>query len=91
MMVSHRLINENIHSTAGLNYAMKVGLAGVLQVAVPLGLTILAATLSYFYFETPFLRLKRHFAAIDSQPPAAAGLGQETSQKIRESSSRAME
>jgi len=36
--------------------------------ALALGLTILTAALSYRYIETPFLRLKNHFARIQSRP-----------------------
>jgi peptidoglycan/LPS O-acetylase OafA/YrhL len=37
-----------------------------------LGLTILMAAISYRYFETPFLKMKKHHAVIESQPIAGA-------------------
>jgi peptidoglycan/LPS O-acetylase OafA/YrhL len=37
-----------------------------------LALTILMAALSYRYFETPFLKMKKRHAIIDSQPIAGA-------------------
>jgi peptidoglycan/LPS O-acetylase OafA/YrhL len=36
--------------------------------ALPFGLTILVAALSYRYLETPFLKMKRRHAFIGSQP-----------------------
>jgi peptidoglycan/LPS O-acetylase OafA/YrhL len=39
-----------------------------LKAASTLGLTILMASLSYRYFETPFLKLKKRHAVIESQP-----------------------
>ena len=41
---------------------------GCLQVISALALTILAAHLSYRYFESFFLRLKEHYAAVRSRP-----------------------
>jgi peptidoglycan/LPS O-acetylase OafA/YrhL len=43
-----------------------------LTLALSLGLTILLAALSYRYIETPFLKLKRRHAVIESQPIAGA-------------------
>ena len=40
----------------------------LLKGVLSLGLTILMAAISYRFFETPFLRLKRRHAVIDSQP-----------------------
>jgi peptidoglycan/LPS O-acetylase OafA/YrhL len=40
----------------------------LLKIAISLGLTVLAAALSYRYFETPFLKLKQRHAIIESQP-----------------------
>jgi peptidoglycan/LPS O-acetylase OafA/YrhL len=42
----------------------------LLKGAITLGLTISMAALSYRYFETPFLKMKRRHAVIESQPPA---------------------
>jgi peptidoglycan/LPS O-acetylase OafA/YrhL len=40
----------------------------VFTLGLPLGLTILMATLSFRYFETPFLRMKKRYAVIESEP-----------------------
>jgi peptidoglycan/LPS O-acetylase OafA/YrhL len=40
---------------------------------LPLGLTFAAAALSYRYFETPFLKMKRRHSVIESQPIQGAG------------------
>jgi peptidoglycan/LPS O-acetylase OafA/YrhL len=40
----------------------------LLRISIELGLTILMAALSYRYFETPFLKMKRRHAVIRSQP-----------------------
>ncbi len=43
-----------------------------LRSSVALGLTILMATVSYRYFETPFLKMKKRHSVIESQPIAGA-------------------
>ncbi len=48
------------------------GLIFLLNLVLSLGLTILMAALSYRYFETPFLKMKKRHAAIESQPIAGA-------------------
>jgi peptidoglycan/LPS O-acetylase OafA/YrhL len=40
----------------------------LLKGALALGLTVLMAALSYRYFETPFLKMKKRHAVIESQP-----------------------
>jgi len=40
----------------------------ILRVAFTLGLTVLIAAISYRFFETPFLKLKKRHAVINSQP-----------------------
>ncbi len=40
----------------------------LLNIALTLGLTILIAALSYRYFETPFLKMKKRHSVIESQP-----------------------
>ena len=49
-----------INSLKGPIYLLNIGLT--------LGLTILMAALSYRYFETPFLRMKKRHSVIRSQP-----------------------
>jgi len=39
-----------------------------LSMALPFGLTILVAALSYPYIETPFLKMKKRRGVIESQP-----------------------
>ncbi|MGA2351002.1 MAG: acyltransferase [Terracidiphilus sp.] len=48
------------------------GLIFILNFVFTLALTILMAALSYRYFETPFLKMKKRHAIIDSQPIAGA-------------------
>jgi peptidoglycan/LPS O-acetylase OafA/YrhL len=50
------------------NYPIRVLLISGLTLGAPFGLTILAAALSYRYIETPFLRMKKRHAVIESQP-----------------------
>jgi len=57
---------------AGLSFPVRVFLNTGLGIGLPLGLTILLASLSYRYLETPFLKLKRRHAVIESQPIAGA-------------------
>jgi peptidoglycan/LPS O-acetylase OafA/YrhL len=40
----------------------------LLKISLALGLTVLAAALSYRFFETPFLKVKKRHAIIESQP-----------------------
>ena len=46
----------------------------LLKGAISLGLTIILASLSYRYFETPFLKMKKRHAVIDSEPVGAASI-----------------
>jgi peptidoglycan/LPS O-acetylase OafA/YrhL len=57
-----------ILSQAGMIYPLYAILSAVLTIGLPLGLTLLAAALSYRYFETPFLKMKKRHSVIDSQP-----------------------
>jgi peptidoglycan/LPS O-acetylase OafA/YrhL len=54
-------------------FSLKVFLAAGLSIGLPFGLTVLIATLSYRYFETPFLKMKKRHAVIESQPIVGAG------------------
>jgi peptidoglycan/LPS O-acetylase OafA/YrhL len=40
----------------------------LLDMVLRLGLTILLAALSYRFFETPFLKMKKRHAVIESEP-----------------------
>jgi peptidoglycan/LPS O-acetylase OafA/YrhL len=44
----------------------------ILRVGLSFGLTILMAAVSYRYFETPFLKMKKRHSVIESQPIAVA-------------------
>lgn len=44
----------------------------ILRVGLSFGLTILMAAISYRYFETPFLRMKKKHSVIESQPLGVA-------------------
>lgn len=44
------------------------GLIFIMSYVLALGLTIVAASISYRYFETPFLKLKKRHTVIESQP-----------------------
>jgi peptidoglycan/LPS O-acetylase OafA/YrhL len=50
------------------NYPLRICLNTGLTLGLPLGLTLLAAVLSYRYLETPFLRMKMRHSVIESQP-----------------------
>ncbi len=68
-----RLIIRNI---AALNDPMINNLKGLiylLNFGLTLGLTILIAALSYRYFESPFLRMKKRHSIIESQPILGGG------------------
>jgi peptidoglycan/LPS O-acetylase OafA/YrhL len=56
----------------GLNkipyYPLQLFLTAVWSTAIPFGLTLLMAAVSYRYFETPFLKLKKRHMVIESQP-----------------------
>jgi peptidoglycan/LPS O-acetylase OafA/YrhL len=55
------------------SYPLRVCLYTCLSIGLPLGLTFAAAALSYRYFETPFLKMKRRHSVIESQPIQGAG------------------
>jgi peptidoglycan/LPS O-acetylase OafA/YrhL len=50
------------------NFSLRAVLDGGLTLGLPLGLTIVMAALSYRYFETPFLKMKKRHAIVESQP-----------------------
>jgi peptidoglycan/LPS O-acetylase OafA/YrhL len=45
----------------------------LLKIGIELGLTMLMAALSYRFYETPFLKLKKRHTVIESQPIESAG------------------
>jgi peptidoglycan/LPS O-acetylase OafA/YrhL len=49
-------------------FAAKGAIAFLLRISAKLALTILLAAFSYKYFETRFLRLKKHFEVVESRP-----------------------
>jgi peptidoglycan/LPS O-acetylase OafA/YrhL len=55
------------------NYPLRVFLNAGLTLGLPLGITVVAAALSYRYLETPFLRMKKRHSVIESQPILGAG------------------
>jgi peptidoglycan/LPS O-acetylase OafA/YrhL len=73
IFLTNRLI---IQPAASLDNAIVNRLKGpiyLLNLGLALGLTILLAAISYRYFETPFLRLKKRHAVIESQPIEGSG------------------
>jgi peptidoglycan/LPS O-acetylase OafA/YrhL len=66
--LTDRLINRHLASTKdGIINSLK-GPIYLLSVGIALGLTVLFAALSYRYFETPFLKMKKRHSVIQSQP-----------------------
>jgi peptidoglycan/LPS O-acetylase OafA/YrhL len=58
----------DILNHAKLAYPLYAFLSALWTVGLPLGLTLLMAALSYRFFETPFLKMKKRHAVIESQP-----------------------
>jgi len=54
------------------SYPLRVCVYTLLSLGLPLGLTYAAAALSYRYFETPFLKMKKRHSKIESQPITGA-------------------
>jgi peptidoglycan/LPS O-acetylase OafA/YrhL len=52
------------------SYAPRALLNVGLTLGLPLALTVLMAAISYRYFETPFLKMKKRHAVIESEPIA---------------------
>jgi peptidoglycan/LPS O-acetylase OafA/YrhL len=70
---TNHLIIQNL--SAHMNPLIKSleGPIFLLDIGLTLGLTILAAAISYRYFETPFLKMKKRHSVIESQPIQGAG------------------
>lgn len=60
---AHELISEALQKIAPIHFPMSI-----FGKCATLGLTVLMAALSYRYFETPFLKLKKRCAVIESGP-----------------------
>ncbi|MGA3373310.1 MAG: acyltransferase [Terracidiphilus sp.] len=69
----NRLPIGSVLNHAKLIYPVYAFLSTALTIGLPLGLTLLAAALSYRYFETPFLKMKKRHSVIESQPIQGAG------------------
>ena len=50
------------------NHILKVSLYTGLTIGLPLGLNVLMAALSFRYFVTPFLKMKKRHSVIESDP-----------------------
>jgi len=70
---THHLVIDRLNIVGIQIFSLKVFLAAGLSIGLPFGLTVLIATLSYRYFETPFLKMKKRHAVIESQPIVGAG------------------
>jgi peptidoglycan/LPS O-acetylase OafA/YrhL len=68
--VNRLLIEPHVSSVQ--NHLLRDSLTVALNLVLPIGLTIPVAALSYRYLETPFLKMKRRHAVIESQPVGAA-------------------
>lgn len=68
IFIVNRIPISSILNQANLIYPLYAFLSAVLTIGLPLGLTLLAAALSYRYFETPFLKMKKRYSVIESQP-----------------------
>jgi peptidoglycan/LPS O-acetylase OafA/YrhL len=68
IFIFNRLPIRAVLNQAGMIYPLYAFLYVVLTIVLPIGLTLLAAALSYRYFETPFLKMKKRHSVIDSQP-----------------------
>lgn len=62
LLIGHR-------ATVAIPYhLLRICLSGGLDLVLSLGLTVLIAAVSYRYFETPFLKMKKRHSVIESQP-----------------------
>jgi peptidoglycan/LPS O-acetylase OafA/YrhL len=64
----YHLLAITLVSDLPMAFATKGPIAFVLRIAAKLALTILLAAFSYKFFETRFLRLKKHFEVVESRP-----------------------
>jgi peptidoglycan/LPS O-acetylase OafA/YrhL len=71
--VTNRLIIGNVVAFNNPFVNKLKGPIYVLNFALAFGLTVAVASLSYRYFETPFLRMKKRHSVIESQPIQGAG------------------
>jgi peptidoglycan/LPS O-acetylase OafA/YrhL len=68
-----RIIVDPLNSGEIHNHLLRDCLSVGLGMVLPMGLTIPVAALSYRYLETPFLKMKKRHAVIESQPIAGGG------------------
>lgn len=66
--VTDRLIIRNLAAHMNSTIKSLEGPIFLLNTGLTLGLTVLMAAVSYRYFETPLLRLKKRHSVIESQP-----------------------
>lgn len=64
----YHLLAITLFSYLPASFASTGAIAFILRLAGKFGLTILLAALSYKFFESRFLRLKRHFEVVESRP-----------------------
>jgi peptidoglycan/LPS O-acetylase OafA/YrhL len=57
------------------NHLLRMILSGGIDFVIAMIVTILAASLSYKYIETPFLKMKKRHAVIESEPIGASRMG----------------
>jgi len=67
IIVDNLFIGRHV-SKAIAYYPLRVCLGGAIDIVSTLGLTVLMASISYRYLETPFLKMKKRHAIIESQP-----------------------
>jgi peptidoglycan/LPS O-acetylase OafA/YrhL len=65
---TRRLVIDPLMAATIQNNLVRDHVTVGLSMALPFGLTIVVAALSYRYLETPFLKMKRRHAVIESQP-----------------------
>jgi peptidoglycan/LPS O-acetylase OafA/YrhL len=68
LRIMHFLPLGRLNLIAIPSYPLRVFVTAGLTLGLPLALTFLMAALSYRYFETPFLKMKKRHEVIDSQP-----------------------
>ena len=66
--IAEHLSIELLKLTRVSYFPLSVLLSAGLKLALPFGLTILMAAISYRYLETPFLKMKKRHSVIESQP-----------------------
>lgn len=65
-----RLFSRNFGSEVITSLFLKACRSILFELVLPLALTILVAMLSYRFYETPFLKMKKRYSVVESQPIA---------------------